>query len=515
MIPGIDEIKSLAVKYSKKELANMAQLGLVDPQKAVMAGMMRDRISKEDMQPPQTTVAQDILGAPATPTAQPQMGQAQPPQMPQAQPPQMGAPVQQPPQMAASGGLTSLPVDVKDYAGGGIVAFADGGDTYSGKLWEELPSAEREPRFASDYITNMFTPSGRRLDPVTGEEISLVQFLERAQKERAGPSQASYPAQQWKDVTTNVEKAQADKKQMPPAADRGPAFPGGVSTRGGMPAYNPNLVKVPVSKFDVPEVRQIGDITKERQDIERQAGVDPELYANMIKGVEEKKGKLEGKKGESKGMGLMQLGLGLIGARRGQEFQALGESGAKALAAYKQDVKDLDAASEKYDERMEALRIADQQAKKTNSSADIATRDKEREKAAAARAEQVKAENEAARTGAQVGAQVYSAQLSAQTQKEIANMNAGVQKWVHSRPPAEIQAIDIYAQRTGKKFEDAMKEFYAARQAPKQALTREDALKIVAQSMPMAKPEELNAAADRLMSGTGNATAGWGKMSVQ
>ena len=61
MIPGIQEIKSLAIKYSKKQLANMAQTGLIDPQKAVMAGMMRDRIAKEDMQPPSTTVALSLI----------------------------------------------------------------------------------------------------------------------------------------------------------------------------------------------------------------------------------------------------------------------------------------------------------------------------------------------------------------------------------------------------------------------------------------------------------------------
>jgi hypothetical protein len=86
MIPGIQEIKALAIKYSKKQLANMAQMGLIDPQKAVMAGMMRDRIAKEDMQPPSTTVAQDVLGM--GPQAQPQMGMQ--PQMAQGQPqPQM------------------------------------------------------------------------------------------------------------------------------------------------------------------------------------------------------------------------------------------------------------------------------------------------------------------------------------------------------------------------------------------------------------------------------------------
>jgi hypothetical protein len=41
-IPGIQEIQALATKYSKPQLQKMAQMGLVDPTKAVMAGMMID-----------------------------------------------------------------------------------------------------------------------------------------------------------------------------------------------------------------------------------------------------------------------------------------------------------------------------------------------------------------------------------------------------------------------------------------------------------------------------------------
>jgi hypothetical protein len=133
-IPGIHEIQSLALKYSKPQLAQMAQSGLIDTQKAVLAAMMRDRIAKEDMKPPTTTVAQDALGL-----QPPQMAQLAPqapptPIEPPQQASQMGMPAEavseEPTQMAASGGLTSLPTgDVGNYAGGGIVAFAKGGDT--------------------------------------------------------------------------------------------------------------------------------------------------------------------------------------------------------------------------------------------------------------------------------------------------------------------------------------------------------------------------------------------------
>lgn len=144
-VPGIQEIQTLALKYSKPQLASMAQSGLIDTQKAVLAAMMRDRISKEDAKPPTTTVAQDVMGM------QPQGMPQQPQQMAQAalQARQMGAPAapvpETPVQMAATGGLTSIPIKTEDYAGGGIVAFAKGGDTpykvydYQPNLMEETP----------------------------------------------------------------------------------------------------------------------------------------------------------------------------------------------------------------------------------------------------------------------------------------------------------------------------------------------------------------------------------------
>ena len=107
----VDEVRELATKYSKQELSNMVRMGMIEPQKALMAGMMIDRITKSAMQPPQTTVAQDVL-------------EAQQP-MPQAPQGIMGAP-QAP---APSPGVAGLPSGIHNMAGGGIVAFAEGGET--------------------------------------------------------------------------------------------------------------------------------------------------------------------------------------------------------------------------------------------------------------------------------------------------------------------------------------------------------------------------------------------------
>lgn len=111
-IPGIQEIQALATKYSKPQLQKMAQMGLIDPTKAVMAGMMIDRIQKQNSTPPEQTVAEEVMGGAPEPVP---AGIA-------------GLPSNLPEQMAG-GGIVALADggDVEGYAGGGPIAFADRG----------------------------------------------------------------------------------------------------------------------------------------------------------------------------------------------------------------------------------------------------------------------------------------------------------------------------------------------------------------------------------------------------
>lgn len=154
MLRQIQEIQSLATKYSKAQLGQMVQMGLIDPQKAMMAGMMIQRIEQQNAQPPQTTVAQDIFGMqPAQNQMQQPPAQGQPPMAPPQggmPPPQGGMPPpQMPPEAApqgmADGGIANLYAgDVGNYADGGIVAFADRGAVKVDPDWGDLPRGAQE-----------------------------------------------------------------------------------------------------------------------------------------------------------------------------------------------------------------------------------------------------------------------------------------------------------------------------------------------------------------------------------
>lgn len=127
---------------NKQKIAQAAQSGLLDPTAAVMAGMFIDRMrsAQTQEQGPPTTVAQQVFAPPQPPQGAPppmmgQPGMAPPMGAPMPPPPPAAPPMGAPPVGMASGGLTALPLpdnmfdepDGMGYAGGGIVAFAEGG----------------------------------------------------------------------------------------------------------------------------------------------------------------------------------------------------------------------------------------------------------------------------------------------------------------------------------------------------------------------------------------------------
>ncbi len=147
---SIQSPENIAKEYAgnKQRIAEAMQLGIVDATAGVLAGMFIDRMRSAQMQEqvPQQTVAQQVMGgAPPPPPPPPSGGLGATPQAalqaaPQGAPP-MAPPMDMPPEMGmeqpgmAEGGIVGLDVpsymfdepDNGSYAGGGLVAFAQGG----------------------------------------------------------------------------------------------------------------------------------------------------------------------------------------------------------------------------------------------------------------------------------------------------------------------------------------------------------------------------------------------------
>jgi hypothetical protein len=383
----IDEIRELATKYSKPDLQRMVQMGMVEPQKAVMAGMMIDRISKSAMQPPQTTVAQDVLGA--APTAA--QGQIPPDQMPPGQMP----PGMPPPQMAAGGGLmgmlphsdgvAALPSNIHHMAGGGIVAFADGG-----------------------------TPE------------DMVRASRAADSALAG---------------------------MQPQSDM-PVLPGG---------YRMRETALPDRSNITTEVGTVGEA-------ERAAGYDPDMYKRMREEELGRKEELAKRREEAKGEAILAAGLGLMGARKGQEFETFSRASQQALAQYKGDVSEIRKSENEIRKAARDLEMAENSAKKSKSEKGLERLQKKDEAYNAAVAKRDDVFNQTAlkltdlfaqekNLDKQTANQMAIAVLNNETQLKTTGMNIAAQKAIQGTSETEREMAKINKLRAeGKEDEAAARE---------------------------------------------------------
>jgi hypothetical protein len=517
----IDEVRELATKYSKPDLQRMVQMGLVEPQKAVMAGMMIDRIAKSAMQPPTTTVAQDVLGMAPT-AAQGQIPQQMPPQMPQMPPPQMAADGGIMGALPYSDGVAALPTNLPDYAGGGIVAFADGGDI---------------PSFAGDK-GSFIDPEFRNKDP---KKIKEAQFNILAQELRDQQEAARTSEGQDKlRALSNIQAIQREMRSIKPAlsADAGigalipsaqaatpvaakapaPTAPTeeeasydpmtGLRISGPEPkpytpelkpgtVYEPNPIRdilqggpgkarpeaakpaapaLPPSKFEVkeapvtpppaapaepalqrPKTIEAQKMTvppeksakqeyAEVQDMYKEAGVNPNIYAERMKELEGKKAGLAQRRDQALGAALMAFGLDFMGAREGQVAQQLSSSGNKALGFYMNRMDKIVENEERIDALKNQALMEENNFKRTGAENALVRRDR-----ALARADNIMAKNaefaqDAAKANATLISDVYKTDIyfKAQSQNAAARLAAalGANKGGYS----EDQLGKLYAQ---------------------------------------------------------------------
>ena len=232
---GIPSIYSLALKYSKAQLQQMAQMGRIPPIYAVMAGMAQDRVQLNNSQAPKTTVAQDTFGQQvagvAPGNAVPGNGAQEAPggaqqeiaarmHMPKlAQAPQSTADISR-----AHGGLMSIPrpgekYNQDNFATGGIVAFQEGGMSRD-PTDEELAAFQLEAEQARGANTRpMFEQQNYRMNQ--GPSGGLPQIM--SSPEAAAPPAVTAPLAVVKARETIAKKQPgplaAMMQQAAPASD--------------------------------------------------------------------------------------------------------------------------------------------------------------------------------------------------------------------------------------------------------------------------------------------------------
>ena len=172
-----NQARDLAIKYGdKKVIGRMAAMGMVEPTTAVLAGMMLDRIVANAIEPPETTVTEDVFAPPQADLGaiapQGMGGQMPMGQMPMGQPQMAQAPQQ---------GLNQIPVpeqmfEPQGMAGGGIVAFSSGNLVNYSQFGPMGKRIEEEEKLREAYLGK---------DQSVADLMSYIQGLEGKSKERA------------------------------------------------------------------------------------------------------------------------------------------------------------------------------------------------------------------------------------------------------------------------------------------------------------------------------------------
>jgi hypothetical protein len=395
--------EKVAAKYGgdKRKIGEAAQMGLVNPTVAVMAGMFIDRMRNAAIaeQKPTTTVAQEVLNPPvqtaglgATPQAQTA------PQMPAQAPTQMAAASAMPAQTAtlAEGGLAALPVDEDmfpdEYAGGGIVAFEEGGPTtpfgrfvsefgsnFRNKTAEELEILKLQDELRGKYGSASSLPGlfMSQTDEERQRAKDIMQRLTRmdvnelrqltGSKNRAVPIDQLSQAQQTgtDSIETLRAKAAASRAGMTPqnralydenlsgikriAENVAPKTEGqtteGKATEG-----------VNVKAAD----KALTDYAKKIKEINKEFGVSDEPDAKTRAALEKYKEKLNKDLDKAGALGLVQAGLGIAGGKSQYALQNLAgatpaiEQYSKAMSQIRESEKGILDSEAKLDQAADA-----------------------------------------------------------------------------------------------------------------------------------------------------------------
>jgi hypothetical protein len=381
-LPEIDQVKDAALKYDKKALAKMVQMGQLSPTIATMAAMMRDRIVQSEMKPPeQATVVDEVF---------------------------------QPAQAAGLAAVPTNPQMFQGMAGGGIVAMAGGGDVprYQGlsgsvvqnpnpvsftgalsgerqvdkqrlrayylanglplpdelKTREELAAVRGEERGPAGSMAELIgadrlvAPSGRINEPSL-----FSQFLEREKaKAMGGAPSAEYPtgtplvpqgaSMPTPAGSTPMENraivSPGDVRKLEAAAAKPPVRKPPVKPPAGLGA-TPEAAASPVTSVrdqakamaaeavNIPAVPTVEEFIKRQSEMDERMGVDRKFEEKELAEIALQKANLKDERAQAANMRLLEAGLAIMGGASPYAFENIGKGASKALAGFTQDLKDI------------------------------------------------------------------------------------------------------------------------------------------------------------------------------
>ena len=340
----ITEPAEVAKRYGndKEKIQQAAMLGMVDPTAAVMAGMYIDRVERDAQaaraRANKSTVAQDTF---------PQIAMA--PQAAMA------------PQMAPTeAGVAALPVPddmvPDEYAGGGIVAFSNGGTPFYAEGNRPFQTTEGQTR---RQYTQEELDEYRRL-----KEMGLLQGLNElvvdplrqffattgrrdlqrgmTQGYNAQPTPGSLPADVRRaDISEMVAVPRPDGTVVAPNV-ASPAVsattPSGQQPTPRTGAPSEVALITPQGQRLIPRQGMSVEDFKARQ---KEFGITDNVDADLKKQIDALAAGSKSEREQAKYMAMLQAGLGIMGGTSPNALQNISAGAQRGIAQYASDIKDI------------------------------------------------------------------------------------------------------------------------------------------------------------------------------
>jgi hypothetical protein len=252
-----------------------------------------------------------------------------------------------------------------------------------------------------------------------------------------------------------------------------------------------DLTKIDPQQITVPDATSLKTERERREGAYSEAGVDTNMYKEMMAEVASRKEGGAKKREQALGMALMMTGLGLAGARRGKEFETLSGAGRQALAQFQGTMDNIVANEDKLDNMVRELKMAENNYKKTGAESDLARMRAREDKIEAIGIKNMELKN---------AAKLESAKLA-------------VTKYGYSRPAPVVEAVYeiLKDMPPGTPFLKGLEAYNLSQNIskPQNRLSYEEAAKIVGADvsiMPKDKPaaiEKMLREAERLQGGGG------------
>jgi hypothetical protein len=258
----------------------------------------------------------------------------------------------QPQQPVAEQGVASLPVDEgmyneQNFAGGGIVAFENGGDVQNfdeggtSRLGDYFRSKidkyeidrqinalmSEKNKYRLDYLGS-YTPEQRAAAEARNLEIDK-QIADLRTKRTSAPS--TQPSQATPVAPTPSKDQAIPTPPPPPETFVPPAFTTGKQSGSGLP------------KLDVPEQLTIDKAIEDRKEAMRLAGVDPNFYKAEVDKLNADREALKADREQAGWLALTKAGLSTMAGTSPFALVNLGKGAEAGIDQYGRDVKDIKA----------------------------------------------------------------------------------------------------------------------------------------------------------------------------